>query len=681
LPLSRLNPEQSAAARAPLGYNLIIASAGTGKTSAIVGRIAHLLSQGVRAREILLLTFTNKAAGEMTARIAASFGKEAAQEIMSGTFHSVAYKWLKSLNKNIVLKQPAELKTLFKSVYDKQMAAEFNRAGLRENLLSAPALYDYQNLFENSAQDDFGEFLAAKNPAHKANAPLYEAVCGEFRDLKTELGFVGFNDLLIAIREALSDPANAAERARYLEVLVDEYQDTNPLQNSVLETIAPRSLFAVGDYDQSIYAFNGAEIGIIASFERRYAGAKVWTLTKNYRSTALILSLANRVIAHNERIYPKNLEVVKSHSPREPQLLIFGDLYEQYRVIAARIGESRFERDQTAVLFRNNSSADGIEAMLRELAIPCKRRGGNSFFESREIKALLDILILLINPHDILAFIHILEYAKGIGAGSAKDIFDACARLGGGNMLRGFLSPDPNAVAFEKNKVNLFGDLAAKKTFNNLPKNFENHPILSHQNITENGAKFLSDFHSLLSVLISEENPQKSLNIILRSEIFNLIAETLAKQRAIDKNKTLDQNKFEEAKERIFVKAETLKQLAAHYASRERFINAMALGGGEMSEGSGVNLLSVHAAKGLEFDEVFVIDLMDGRFPNRKLMNQGGAIEEERRLFYVAVTRARESLYLSFAQNDAYKNINYAPSLFLYEAGLLEKKLAKNPAV
>jgi DNA helicase-2/ATP-dependent DNA helicase PcrA len=668
LPLSKLNAEQRAAATAPAGYNLIIAGAGVGKTSAIVGRIAHLLNDGVSPEEILLLTFTNKAAGEMTARLARFFGEKAAQRVMAGTFHSVSYKWLKAIDKDVVLKRPSELKTLFKTVYDKYMMREFHAEGT----LSYGALFDYRNLFENRDGDDFGAWLATKNEAHRANAALYEKIFDEFDALKEELGFAGFNDLLLQMRRALKEGAISP----YREALVDEYQDTNPLQNSLLEAINPPSLFCVGDYDQSIYAFNGADISIIGDFEKRYANAKTWTLTKNYRSTATILSLANRVISQNERVYAKALEATKTQKGEPPALLAYGELYEQYRAIASKIAFSRYAKNEIAVIFRNNSSADGIEAMLRELGLPCRRKGGNGFFESREVQAALDLVELPINPRNLLAFVHILEYAPGLGSHGANELYDASAKLGGGDFLQGFLTPKtPNEPLFRGGETGLFGvqerRSAAAYEGVELPRGFENSPFLSHPQLNAESAKFLGRFWELLGELKSTKSPKDQLSKIIASPLFEAIATRLARQRST-KNGVSNEAVFIDAKERVFEKARTLRELADRYKASERFINAMALGSSEMSEGSGVNLLSVHASKGLEFDEAFVIDLMDGRFPNRKLMSQGGAIEEERRLFYVAVTRARESLFLSYASRDEYKKIDYAPSLFLYEAGLLE---------
>jgi DNA helicase-2/ATP-dependent DNA helicase PcrA len=663
-----LNHNQLLAAKAPFGHNLIIASAGTGKTSTIVGRIAHLLQSGKEAKEILLLTFTNKASGEMIGRIAKLFGTSIAGGITAGTFHAISYKWLRAIGENIVLKRPSELKTLFKTVYDKHISKE---GLLDKRILSAQYVYDYHALWENRADMDFALWLCEKNGDHKHYAALYGTMFNEFTALKKELGFVGFNDLLIQMRASLQNGL----KSPFFEVLVDEYQDTNPLQNSIIEAINPPSLFCVGDYDQSIYAFNGAEIEIIAGFDKRYPDAKVWTLNKNYRSSGQILSLANRVISHNKRIYPKEMEVVKTKAAAHPRVLAFDELFDQYRQIAECISHSHFDRSEIAVLFRNNSSADGIEAMLKERRIATKRKGSGSFFESEEVRTLLNLLTFLVNPRDLLAFIHVLEFAPKIGASSAKELYDAALTLGNGSLVNAFIAPISTVKPiFGKRNGSLFaGGATGGKRFDDLPEPFETHPFLMHPQMNGDGAKYLSRLWQLLCDLDVSQPPRRQLEIIIRSSLFDTISSTLARRRASKKEKMPEEYLIDQAKMRILMKAETLKELSKPYQESEKFLNAMVLGSSEMSEGSGVNLLSVHASKGLEFDEVFVIDLMDGRFPNRKLMRQAGNIEEERRLFYVAVTRARESLFLSYALMDRYKNISYAPSQFLYEARLVER--------
>ena len=670
MPLSTLNAEQLAAATAPLGHNLIIASAGTGKTSTIVGRIAHLLQSGMNPSKILLLTFTNKAAGEMIARLERYFPKKIVSKIESGTFHAVSYRWLKELHPNLALKQPSELKTLFRSIYEKR---NFERMNLPLAPFSATYLYEMYSLYQNASLESFDEWFLEKYPEHEIIMDAYMDIVQEFEQEKIDYGFASFNDLLLRIKSYLEN-----NTIHFEEVLVDEYQDTNTLQGALIDTLKPRSLFCVGDYDQSIYAFNGANIENIATFSKRYPDANVFTLKTNYRSTAPILSLANRVIERNERIYPKKLEVGRHGKTHPPRLLMYKDLFEQYQSIAQSIKHTHVPNDSIAVIFRNNSSADGIEASLRETGIPCRRKGGTSFFDAKEIKFLLDLLSLLVNPKDMMAFIHIFEYASGVGSALSKEFFQCFLHFGNGNFMQGVLYPvNSDLPKLNPNKnvqLGLFDDdheigSATRFKHLDLPGNVYGHPLLKHPKIIQDGVKFFHNFYTLMNEIKSEQNPAKILRTAIASKLYNGIIEMLSTQRGRLKSGEVDDEKKKVARERILRKAGLLLDLSRQYKELRRFVNAMVLGGGELSEGEGVNLLTVHASKGLEFPEVYVVDLVDGRFPNRKMMS---SIEEERRLFYVAVTRAKDKLYLSLAQYDKVKKIDYKPSQFLHEAGLVK---------
>lgn len=253
MPLSRLNSDQYVAATAPLGHNLIIASAGTGKTSTIVARIAHLLNLGVNPSKILLLTFTNKAASEMIERLERHFDKKVTSKITAGTFHSVSYSLLKSLEKNITLKQPGELKTLLKSLVERR---KFHHLG-EAKAYGGAYLYDLYSLYQNSSADEsFFEWFKDRNDEQAAYAEIYDDILREFEEEKAKFGYADFNDLLIKMRNELKKGAPL----KYEEILIDEYQDTNTLQGSLIDAFNTKSLFCVGDFDQSIYAFNGANI-------------------------------------------------------------------------------------------------------------------------------------------------------------------------------------------------------------------------------------------------------------------------------------------------------------------------------------------------------------------------------------------------------------------------------------
>lgn len=675
MPLSKLNPEQLQAATAPLGHNLIIASAGTGKTSTIVARIGYLLQHNIKPQDILLLTFTNKAASEMIERVASLFSKDIAKSIEAGTFHAVSYRLLKALGKNILLKQPRELKMLLKTIYAKR---KFHHIGAEVSPYQASSLYELNSLYQNSVYEKgFSKWIEENYPSHEPFSLIYEDILEEFKEQKRRFDYVDFNDILLLMREQLLKGA----KIRFKEILVDEYQDTNSLQSALIDSFRAKSLFCVGDYDQSIYAFNGANIENIGTFNNRYKDAEVFTLTKNYRSSNLILSLANNVIQNNPRLYEKSLEVTRDGNFEAPKLLIYDELFLQYQAIASLIKQSNTSHEQIAVIFRNNASADGIEASLREIGLPCKRKGGISFFDSKEVKALIDLLTICVNPKDMMAFIHLLEYAKGVGAALAKEIFDALYLLGDGDISKGFLEPKDEANPFSKPARNyqlgLFDEhheLGSVGRFYKLgfDEKFLSNPILKHSKLNDQGAQYLFYMYTILKEAKRIKNPSSLTAYLGNSSIFESIATLLSTQRATQKDGSISDELKTEAKERITRKVWLLKDMSAHYNECERFLNALTLGSKEMSEGEGANLLSVHASKGLEFEEVYVVDLMDGRFPNRKLMSGGGGIEEERRLFYVAATRAKDKLYLSYARYDKIKRLSYEPSIFLKEAGLIQ---------
>ncbi|GHQ00841.1 ATP-dependent helicase [Helicobacter pylori] len=670
----QLNPEQLKAAKALKGYNLVIASAGTGKTSTIVGRILYLLDNGIKPEEILLLTFTNKASNEMIARVA-KYSK-LSSKIEAGTFHAVAYRYLKEHYPNLSLKQPKELKKLLESIVDTKNALTDDD----KKPYTSQHLYALYSLYTNALkQEDFSAWLSNKNPEHTPYAAFYENILDEFENTKKKHNYIDYNDLLLLFKQAMLERPNP-----YKEVLCDEFQDTNPLQESILDAINPPSLFCVGDYDQSIYAFNGADISIISNFTQKYKNARVFTLTKNYRSSKEILDLANQVIQRNERIYPKNLEVVKSGHFNKPVLLNYNDNIVQCQDIAKRI-VMRKNFKEVAVIFRNNASADQLEAALRSHNVPSKRKGSASFFESKEVALALDICALIFNPKDIMAAIHVLSHISDIGSNTAKDIHEALMLLGNGDLKLALIQPDKEAKIYTKKKeitsMGLFEEIFALENssrFNSvIDKAFHSHPVLMHPKISLNGAKMLSDFF-ILYTKAPTHSPSALIKHILESAFFQTFKTRLLKERSKNKDGSYNEFKKLQAQKRFNEKMDLLSSLAKNYQNLGRFLNGTLIGSSEATQGEGVNLLSVHASKGLEFKDVYIIDLMEGRFPNHKLMNTGGGIEEERRLFYVAITRAKENLWLSYAKNELRENAKpkeHKPSVFLYEAGLLKPDL------
>lgn len=672
MPLKKLNEEQKLAATTSFGKNLIIASAGTGKTSTIVARIAYLLENKVPADKILLLTFTNKAAQEMIERLKVYFPLAIVSQITAGTFHKVSYSLLKAKNSRIVLKQNNELKLLLKSLLDKR---KFHQLG-DAKAYSAAYLYDLYSLYQNSNQnEDFITWFSRNYEDQALYVDIYDDVLKEFEDEKNKFSYVAFNDLLIKMKEQ-----NHKEgRLVFDEILVDEYQDTNTLQGELIDSFESKSLFCVGDFDQSIYAFNGANIEIIGGFSKKYKDAQVYSLNVNYRSSSSILNLANQVIKNNPRLYEKKLIVSREGEFKNPSLLIYNELFEQYSSIAKKISLSKNKLEEIAVIFRNNVSADGIEVALKTLNISSKRKGSSSFFDSVEVKIMVDMVSILLNPKDIMAFINVLSYVKGIGAAASKELFDAFLALGEGNIVKGFLRPNSQVKIFKKSvrnhQLGLFDDeftnTFKKEQLSFVDKEFLQNPIFSYKKMNLDLAKFLNELYLFFKFARFQKTSFDLLSALYNSKIYKNLALEIAKKRATTKSGKIDEEQKNRALENIYKKAYILVELAKKYDDLYKFYNFLTLGSKEITQSKGVNLLTVHASKGLEFKEVYVIDLAQNRFPNIKLMN--GAIEEERRLFYVAVTRAKDELYLSYAKYDKSKKIEYKPSQFLFEAGMLRE--------
>lgn len=667
MPLSNLNSEQYKAASTSFGHNLIIASAGTGKTSTITGRIAYLLKNGVEADKIMLLTFTNKASIEMIKRLEVHFSNDILKNIQAGTFHAIAYRYLKEHNK-ILLKQPRELKTLFRSIYNNRIFKDIGVAPPYK----ADYLYDLISLYVNSFDGKFSDFIINKNKEHEPYALIYDDVIYEFMDLKKQYNYVSYDDLLIFFRDEI-----IKNQIELKEILVDEYQDTNFLQNSIISSFKSQSLFCVGDYDQSIYAFNGSDISIIASFKDKFDDSKIFTLSKNYRSSSKILEIANNVIKNNPRIYPKYLEVLKDKENSNVKVLPFSNTKEQYQTIAKHISSSPTSLLDIAIIFRNNTSSDYMEAALREFGISVRKKGGKSFFESKEIAIFIDILNLFYNKKDMMAFVNVLSIGSGIGESIAKDIYECLILIGNGNIKDGLLNPkevkNPYQGKVKNAQLGLFDDFfiqVDRSRFNeSLSNDFSSHLLLAHPKLNKKSAVFLNKFYQLF--LIKHKNLDYIFKEVLKSDFFIEIKHIISSNRVKNKYKMINNTKLKEAMEGIDRKLQILYNLSKSYDDLGRFLNSITLNSSESNSGEGVNLLTIHASKGLEFNDVYVIDLMEGRFPNLRLISKTGSLEEERRLFYVATTRAKTNIYFSFAYKDFLKNTNYIPSNFLKEAKLI----------
>ncbi|WP_034375567.1 3'-5' exonuclease, partial [Helicobacter suis] len=285
-------------------------------------------------------------------------------------------------------------------------------------------------------------------------------------------------------------------------------------------------------------------------------------------------------------------------------------------------------------------------------------------------KLLLDVCAFLIQPKEMVATMQILGYGHGVGAKLCAELYQALQILGEGNSLKGLLTPNQKEPypSIKRPQMGLFEGFMANTSPFDLHSDFKDHPLLSHPKIKPPIARFLEDLY-LLCKTHSFKTPAQSLEHIMQSVWFESIMQKLARERSKNKDGSVDTNRYEQALEKIKRRGELLVQMSSKYGHLKDFINEIGLDSQEMDSGSGVHLLTVHASKGLEFSEVYVIDLMQKRFPNTKLAKQNGGLEEERRLFYVAVTRAKDHLYLSYAREDRRKNTRYEPSCFLKEAG------------
>jgi DNA helicase II / ATP-dependent DNA helicase PcrA len=670
-PLDRLNEDQYDAAVVKVGKNLIIASAGTGKTSTIMGRISFLLSKGISPEEILLLTFTSKAAAEMSERIGLFFGDDVAKKVSTGTFHSTGLRKVKTIRPNYVLKLPKEAALLFKSVFDHRQIPVGETPPL-----SAATIYAKYGLFLNTACDGetFEDWMAKTSPEQEANLGIYAHICDEFEGIKQKEHFYDFNDILMITKEYY-----LSNKCPFHEIIVDEYQDTNTLQSSLLDAMNPPSLYCVGDYDQSIYAFNGADIGIIGSFSERHKGAKVSTLTKNYRSSKPILALAERVIKHNKRLYPKKLEVMMKESPHEPQLFRPDNIYDQYKRVASLIAQDGL-LGETAVIYRSNSSGDGMEAALKEADIKYIRKGEKSFFESKDILALISMYKIAIGDASLPSFLQMLEISP-IAPGLGRIVHHTLKEFGRGSVIGGAIAPiaanrsnamPTKAENFQMGVVNMKINPSKSHIGSTYKKHLHSHPLFEYESISQKRADAVADLFDFIKSAKDIWSPYEMVVAIEKSDLLRTIWTNYASIYCRDKSGAIMEANLKEYIGKLYGKINVIKKIAGKKKTHKAFLSSIETQQEKDADPDSVQLLSVHASKGLEFENVHLVDLIHGTFPNVKLMNNGGGgIDEERRLFYVAVTRAKHRLYLYSPMGDK-SNKSTVPSQFLMEGGLIQ---------
>lgn len=613
---AELNEEQYRAATAPPGAALVVAGAGSGKTRVITYRVAYLIEQGDAPSRIMLATFTNRAAREMLRRVELLTGGGDTRRVWGGTFHRIA---------NLILRRHAA-SLGYESNYtilDAEDSRDFlsacvDEAGIDTKARRFPKPEVLQDIisFANNTDRTIDEVVVRRHPHFEPLAQQIKRLETLYTERKHERNVMDYDDLLLNWKRLLLEKTEIANlyAEQFQHILVDEYQDTNKLQAEIIDLLAVkhRNVMVVGDDAQSIFAWRGAEFTNIYEFPQRYPEAQIYRLETNYRSTPEILALANVSIASNRKQFPKTLRAAHGSKGLAPALIPCRDADQQAAFVAARILELRDEGvplEEIAVLYRSHYHSLELQLELTRRAIPYRVRSGVRFFEQAHIKDVIAYLRVITNPRDELAWKRILRLIPQVGTATANRIWEQLA-----------YAPDPLA-------------LVRRTDFAASPRR---------------GSGW-AEFLALLESLVQDEtrqNPAKQIELILSRGYGAHLATT-----------------YENAEARL----EDLQQLAryaARYHSTEEFLAELALLSTERysapqpvagedvvmggDEDELLTLTSVHQAKGLEWRVVFIIWAADGKFPSSRSLRDAEGEEEERRLWYVALTRAGEQLYITY---------------------------------
>ena len=633
-----LNPQQLAAVTAPPGPALVIAGAGSGKTRTLTYRVAYLLEQGIPPERILLLTFTNKAAGEMMRRVADLLGRQL-PSLWGGTFHSIGAR---------ILRQHADLIGYQRdfTILDRDDAKDLIKACI------ADAGIDTKKGTHFPKPDVLCEIFSLSVNTHKSTAEMlkgqfqyFEQITRQVADVqkrytarKRATNAMDFDDLLALWLRLLQEHADVCEhyQRRFQFILVDEYQDTNRLQSDLIDLLAGRhhNVMVVGDDAQSIYAWRGANFLNIFQFPKRYPEAKVFKIETNYRSTPEILKVANAAIAANTGQFTKELAPARK-SGLKPVLVACSDATQQAAFIAQRVAElpeEGVDLNQVAVLYRSHFHALELQLELTKRNIPFSITSGIRFFEQAHIKDATAYLKLVANPRDELAFKRVALLLPGIGAKGAEKIwriFSANESMSRGNETQMSIGNRQSAIGNQPEPPHV--------------GSYKSHPHFRRaSNPFRRRRSPLGNNSSRPFRRLEDENTRKSaakmLRIVMDAGYDDYLKENFANYR----------NRLEDL--------EQLAVFAYQFGSVEEFLTQLALltnveaedGDTANRDANRIRLSTIHQAKGLEFDVVFVIMLCDGLFPSARSMETDEGEEEERRLFYVAVTRAKNELYLSY---------------------------------
>jgi DNA helicase-2/ATP-dependent DNA helicase PcrA len=651
--LQGLNEQQKEAVIHMNGPLMIIAGAGSGKTKVLTSRIAHLMNSGVDSFNILALTFTNKAAKEMKERVEKTLGNTEARNLYIGTFHSVFARLLRSeasklgFPQSFTIYDTDDSRSVLKAVIndmgldDKHYKPNIvhNRISSAKNALIGPVEYNSNTMIQ---QED----ARSKRPAIGEIYASYVARC--FKN-----GAMDFDDLLFKMHELLRDYPEVLHKYqhKFKYLLIDEYQDTNPVQYQIAKLLAAvhENICVVGDDAQSIYSFRGATIENILQFQKDYDDVKLVKLEQNYRSSASILEVANHVIKNNQGQIPKNLWTENEEGEKIKLVRTMTD-NEEGKFVADAIQENKlrnhFYNNDFAILYRTNAQSRSFEESLRRTGIPYKIYGGLSFYQRKEIKDYIAYLRIIANTKDEEGLKRIINYpARGIG----KTTMEKCLVIAGEQNITFY-------EVLEKAKAFGFkaGTLTAIEEFVTMIKYFQNQ-------LTKHNAYDVAVQVGKHTNIVKELFNDKSTEGLARYENIQELLNSIKEWTESPSNEDGEQGD---------------KGLGAYLQQITLITDA----DNDKNEADSVKLMTVHAAKGLEFACVFVVGLEETLFPSGMSVNTREELEEERRLFYVAVTRAKRHLWLSHA-NSRYRFgqlVQNDPSRFIEE--MPEDKIDKSSA-
>jgi DNA helicase II / ATP-dependent DNA helicase PcrA len=642
--IDKLNDAQRAPVLQKDGPMIVIAGAGSGKTRVLTVRIANLMSQGVDAFNILSLTFTNKAAREMKKRIADIVGNSEAKNLWMGTFHSIFAKILRIESEK--LGYPSNF-----TIYDSQDSVRLIGQIIKEMQLDKDIYKPKQVLSRISQYKNSLITVKAyfNNPElQEADAMSKKPRLGEIYQNYVERcfksGAMDFDDLLLKTNELLTRFPDVLmkyqDRFRY--ILVDEYQDTNHSQYLIVRALSDRfqNICVVGDDAQSIYAFRGANINNILNFQKDYENVQMYRLEQNYRSTRNIVEAANNVIDNNKTKLDK---IVWTANVDGPKIKVHRSLTdgEEGRFVASTIFEEKMQKqmhnNQFAILYRTNAQSRAMEDALRKRDIPYRIYGGLSFYQRKEIKDVLSYLRLVINPKDEEALVRVINYpARGIGDTTVEKLTVAA-----NHYKRSIFE-----VMEHIDKIDLKLNSGTKQKLQDFVT-----MIKSFQIINENQDAFYLTDHitkktGLIQELKKDGTPEGIARIENIEELLNGIKDFIEGQKEVD---------------------------GARGALSE-FLEDVALAtdlDNDTGDDDRVALMTIHLAKGLEFPTVFIVGMEEDLFPSAMSLNTRSELEEERRLFYVALTRAEHQAYLTYAQSRYRwgKLVDGEPSRFIEEIG------------